>query len=87
MRRPAMFRAFAAVGITVVMTSACLSSGSSGSSNAGAPSGQASGSTVTIWTSMDKPVVDGVKAGLAPLAQAKGITVNWNRSTTSTRSS
>ena len=78
MRGATAIRAFAAVGITAAMTSACLSSGSSSSSSS-APSGQASGSTVTIWTSMDKPVVDGVKAGLAPLAQAQGITVNWNR--------
>ncbi len=80
MRGPTLIRAFAAVGFTVAMTSACLSSGSSGSSgSSSAPSGQASGSTVTVWASMDQPVIDGLKAGLAPLAQAQGITVNWNK--------
>src|SRR3954447_3077891 len=78
MRGPTLIRAFAAVGVTAVLTSACLSSGSSSSSGA-APSGNVSGSTVTVWTSVDKPVMEGLKAGLAPLAQAKGITVNWNK--------
>ena len=80
MRGPSLFKTFAVVGVTMAMTTACLSAGNSSSSGGGAAaSGNASGSTVTIWTSMDQPVVDGLKAGLAPLAQAQGITVNWQK--------
>jgi alpha-glucoside transport system substrate-binding protein len=74
-----VLKAFAAVSVTALMTSACLSSSSSSSSGSTAPTGQVKGSTVTIWTSVDQPVMDGLKAGLAPLAQAAGVTVNWSR--------
>jgi len=82
MRGPSLFKTFAVVGVTMAMTTACLAGGGnsgSGGGGGGSPTGQASGSTVTIWTSMDQPVIDGLKAGLAPLAQAKGITVNWQK--------
>ncbi len=79
MRGSPLTKATVAVGITAAMTSACLSAGSSSSGGGGAPSGEAKGSTVTIWSSLDLPVLNGLKAGLAPAAQAAGITVNWNR--------
>jgi len=82
MRGPSLFKTFAVVGVTMAMTTACLAGGGnsgSGGGGGGSPTGQASGSTVTIWTSMDQPVIDGLKAGLAPLAQQQGITVNWQK--------
>jgi alpha-glucoside transport system substrate-binding protein len=79
MRVPGRIKVFAALGVTMALTSACLSSGSSSSGGGGKPEGEVKGSTVTIWASMDKPVIDGLKAGLAPLAQAAGVTVNWQR--------
>jgi alpha-glucoside transport system substrate-binding protein len=80
MRGPTLFKTLAVVGVTMAMTTACLSSGSDNSSGGGsAPSGQASGSTVKIWASMDQPIIDGLKAGLAPKAQAQGINVTWNK--------
>jgi alpha-glucoside transport system substrate-binding protein len=83
MRGPRLFKTFAVVGVTMAMTTACLAgggnSGSGGGGGGGSPSGQVSGSTVTIWASMDQPVIDGLKAGLAPLAQQQGITVNWQK--------
>ncbi len=39
----------------------------------------AEGGTVTIWTSVDQPVMDGLKAGLEPLAAEQGITVDWQK--------
>lgn len=65
------------VSATALLTSACLSSSpSSGSSSSSAlPDNK----TVTIWTSVDQPVLDGLKADLAPKAQAAGITVNWSK--------
>jgi alpha-glucoside transport system substrate-binding protein len=63
----------------MAVTTACLSGGGNSASGGGTPSGQASGSTVTIWASMDQPIIDGLKAGLASKAQAQGITVNWNK--------
>ncbi len=74
MRGPSLFKTFAVVGVTMAMTTACLAGGGnsgSGGGGGGSPTGQASGSTVTIWTSMDQPVIDGLKAGLAPLAQQR----------------
>jgi alpha-glucoside transport system substrate-binding protein len=80
MRGPSRIKVFAALGATMALTSACLNSGSSSSSGGGGkPQGEVKGSTVTIWASMDKPVIDGLKAGLAPLAQAAGVTVNWQK--------
>jgi ABC-type glycerol-3-phosphate transport system substrate-binding protein len=79
MRVPSRIKVFAALGVTMALTSACLSSGSSSSSGGGKPEGEVKGSTVTIWASMDKPVIDGLAAGLAPLAQAAGVTVKWQR--------
>ena len=45
-----------------------------------APAAQAAdANTVTIWTSVDQPVLDGLKAGLAPIAKKQGITVKWEK--------
>jgi alpha-glucoside transport system substrate-binding protein len=80
MRGPTLFKTVAVVGVTMAMTTACLSSGSNNSGGGGgAPSGQASGSTVTIWTSLDQPIMDALKQSFAPMAQQAGITVNWSR--------
>jgi len=79
MRVPGRIRVFAALGVTMALTSACLSSGSSSSGGGDKPEGQVKGSTVTIWASLDKPVIDGLEAGLLPLAQAAGVTVKWER--------
>ena len=79
MRGLTLPKTLAVVGAATLMTSACLSSGGSSGGGGGSPSGQASGSTVTVWTSVDLPVMNGLKAGLAPMAAAKGITVNWNK--------
>ena len=80
MRGSSRIKVFAALGATMALASACLNSGSDSSSNEGnKPEGEVKGSTVTIWASMDKPVIDGLSAGLAPLAQAAGITVKWEK--------
>jgi alpha-glucoside transport system substrate-binding protein len=80
MRGPSRIKLFAALGVTMALTSACLSSGgSSSSSGGGKPQGEVKGSKVTIWASMDPPVIAGLKAGLEPLAQAAGVTVTWQR--------
>lgn len=44
-----------------------------------APAQAADANTVTIWTSVDQPVLDGLKAGLAPIAKKQGITVKWEK--------
>src|SRR5689334_12661729 len=81
MRGPSRIKVIAALGATMALTSACLNSGGSSSSSGGGskPEGEVKGSTVTIWTSVDKPVMDGLSAGLAPLAQAQGVTVKWEK--------
>jgi alpha-glucoside transport system substrate-binding protein len=79
MRGPSVVKLFAAVGITAVLTSACLSSGESSSSSEETPTGEVEGSTVSVWASLDQVVLDGLKAGVAPLAEEAGVTINWNR--------
>jgi alpha-glucoside transport system substrate-binding protein len=78
MRGPSLIKVFVAVGVTTVMTTACLSSGAS-SSGGSEPTGSVKGSTVTVWSSLDLPVMNGLKAGVEPLAQAAGVTVKWQR--------
>jgi alpha-glucoside transport system substrate-binding protein len=74
-----------AVGATAMLSSACLSTSSSSSSSA--PVGSASGGsasaqtggTVTIWSSVDQDVQDGLYADVKAKAAAAGITVNWKK--------
>jgi alpha-glucoside transport system substrate-binding protein len=35
--------------------------------------------TITIWSSMDQPVIDGLAAKVDPAAKAQGITVKWSK--------
>lgn len=64
-------------------SSSASSSGSESSSSSASESSSseapAEGGTVTIWASLDQPVIDGLKAGLEPLAAEKGITVDWQK--------
>ena len=80
MRRPTLLISVAAVGVAALVTSGCLSSGSDSSSgDSGKASGSVKGSTVTIWTSVDQPVLDGMRAAMDPKAQAQGMTVKWSK--------
>jgi alpha-glucoside transport system substrate-binding protein len=81
MRRHALFSSVALLGVVALATSGCLNSGDSGNSGGGGgkASGEVKGSTVTIWTSVDQPVLDGLKAAMAPKAAALGMTVNWSK--------
>src|SRR4249920_2234799 len=79
MRSPNLIRAVVTAGAVAVLSTGCLSSGASSGGSAAAPSGQVKGSTVTVWASVDLPVMNGLKAGMAPLAQAAGVTVNWQK--------
>jgi alpha-glucoside transport system substrate-binding protein len=74
-------KALALVGAVALLTSGCLSSGSSGSSSSssGGASGSAKGSTVKVWLSVDQPILDGMKAVVDPEAKAKGITIQWSK--------
>ena len=73
-----MRKAGLAVSITAMglLVSGCLGGGSGGS---GGSSG--GDDTVTIWTSMDQPVVDGFEKSLGEKADEAGITVKWQRVT------
>jgi alpha-glucoside transport system substrate-binding protein len=67
-------RSVAAAAVAVVLASsglaACGSSGGSGGSDS---------KTVTIWLSLDQPVIDGFKKQLDPQAKKQGITVVWKK--------
>jgi alpha-glucoside transport system substrate-binding protein len=77
-RNPAFVGA-ALVG-AALLTSGCLSSSSGGTASpaaSGSGTGAATG-TVKIWTSVDQPVMDGLKSDLAAKLPS-GITVQWSR--------
>ncbi len=78
MRGPMIGRTLAAVGVATLMTSACLSS-DSGSAGGGEATGEVAGSTVKIWTSLDQPIMDGLKSAVEPMAQEKDMTIEWSR--------
>jgi alpha-glucoside transport system substrate-binding protein len=77
-RRTARSAAVLGIGVAALVTSGCLSS-SSDSSSGGEVTGQVKGSTVTIWTSVDQPVLDGIQASMAEKVQAAGITAKWSK--------
>jgi alpha-glucoside transport system substrate-binding protein len=76
-------KALALVGAVALLTSGCLSSGSSdnGNSSSGASggSGKVKGSTVKVWLSVDPPILAGIKAVVDPKAKAMGITIQWSK--------
>ncbi len=47
----------------------------------GGDSGGSGDKSVTIWTSMDQPIVDGLEKSLKEKADAAGLTVKWQRVT------
>ncbi|MFE0332376.1 ABC transporter substrate-binding protein, partial [Streptomyces sp. NPDC058960] len=63
------------LGVSALSALALLATGCSSGSGSGASDSK----TVTIWTSMDQPVIDGLKAQLDPRAKAQGITVQWRK--------
>jgi alpha-glucoside transport system substrate-binding protein len=79
MRGSTLIKSVVAVGAAALLTSACLSSGSSGGGDSGKASGKVSGSTIKIWTSVDQPVLDGIKAVVDPEAKAQGLTIQWSK--------
>ena len=63
----------ATIAALSLLTTGCLGEGSGG--------GGGGDDTVTIWTSMDQPVVDGLKTTLEEKASEADITVEWERVT------
>ncbi|MFI5825107.1 ABC transporter substrate-binding protein [Streptomyces rishiriensis] len=62
------------VGVSALSALALLATGcASGSGSA------SDKKTITVWTGMDQPIIDGLKAKLAPEAKAQGLTVEWRR--------
>lgn len=68
MRRAAALSVTAALAFTAT---GCLSSGDDG--------GGDGGDTVTVWTSVDQPVSDGLEKALKAKADEAGITIDWQR--------
>ena len=82
MRRPTLIRTMAVTGVLALVTTGCLSSGDDSSSSGGGggqASGDVKGSTVTIWTSVDQPVLDGFKSVTDAKAAAQGMTIKWSK--------
>ena len=73
-RRRGVVTAAAAATMSITLAG-CLGGGSGSGS-----SGEADG-TVTIWTSMDQPIVDGLEKALQPKAEEAGVEVTWERVT------
>src|SRR4051812_50099795 len=81
MRAPTLFKTAAVLGVTMAMTTACLSGGGNNTSGGGTPPGEAHGATLTIWTSPDQGIMDGLQKGPEAMAQAGGLTGKWARGT------
>jgi alpha-glucoside transport system substrate-binding protein len=79
MRGSTLIKSVVAVSTAALLTSACLSSGSSGGGDSGKASGKVSGSTIKIWVSVDQPILDGIKAVVDPEAKAQGLTIQWSK--------
>ncbi|OAH12246.1 ABC transporter substrate-binding protein [Streptomyces jeddahensis] len=47
--------------------------------SSGSDSSASDKKTITIWSSMDQPIIDGLKAKVNPEAKAQGITVQWRK--------
>ncbi|MFL6179361.1 MAG: ABC transporter substrate-binding protein [Actinomycetes bacterium] len=73
-RKAGLAASITAMGLLV---SGCLGGGSGGSGSGGGGGDD----TVTIWTSMDQPIVDGMEKSLAAKAKDADITVKWQRVT------
>jgi alpha-glucoside transport system substrate-binding protein len=63
------------LGVSALSALALLTAGCSSGSGSSANGTK----TITIWSSMDQPIIDGLKAKLNPQAKAQGITVQWRR--------
>ncbi|MEV5438842.1 ABC transporter substrate-binding protein [Streptomyces sp. NPDC052682] len=63
------------LGVSALSALTLLATGCS----AGPGSDASDKKTISIWTSMDQPVIDGLKAVLNPRAKAQGITVQWRK--------
>ena len=67
-------RRIAAMGLTVglgLTATGCLSSSDDG--------GGSDSETVTIWTSVDQPVQDGLEKALKAKVEGDGITIKWQK--------
>jgi len=72
-----MFTRKSVLGVSALSALSLLITGCSSGSGSGGNAD--STKTVTIWTSMDQPIIDGLKAVLAPRATAEGVTVEWRK--------
>lgn len=68
--------AFAAVGVVALALAGC---GSAAEIETSADATDYHGQKITIWSSMDQPVIDGLAEALAPQAEAVNIDVEWQK--------
>jgi alpha-glucoside transport system substrate-binding protein len=64
-----------AVAVTSLLAAGCTPGGGGGAGGGG----DDFDGTVTIWASVDPPVLAGLEKGLAPLAEEAGVEVEWQR--------
>ena len=69
-----------AVATAAVVTALSATLAACGGGSGGGSDGEADGS-VTIWTSMDQPIIDGLESKLAEKAEAENIEVKWQKVT------
>lgn len=74
MRIPRRMGVVAALAATSLVLSAC-----GGDSGDGGDNGGDGDTTVSIWTSVDAPVMQGLEAATAELAADSGITIEWEK--------
>lgn len=69
-----MVRMGAVLGATALVATGCLSE-----SDDGAEGGEGGSTTVTVWASVDQPVLDGLQAASDELTADSDITIQWEK--------
>jgi alpha-glucoside transport system substrate-binding protein len=81
MRTPTRRRRAVVTTAAVTAMAATLAACGGGSGGGGSEGDGEGDGSVTIWTSMDQPIVDGLEKSLKPKAEEAGIDVKWQRVT------
>jgi len=80
MRAKTLLKTAASVAAVAALTSGCLQSGGDDEEPAAeGGGGEVAGSEVTIWTSVDQPVVDGLQEAIDPKAEELGMTITLEK--------
>lgn len=82
MRARTVLKAAASIFAVAALTTGCLASDGGGDDDTGSgdePGGSVEGSEITVWTSVDQPVVDGLQEAIDAKADELGMTITLEK--------